>query len=247
MKNIFRLLGLSIIFMSAWNVYAEDCSRYSPGSFEDFKCKYPKDFTFFANKIEDLYSQLQNVRNQISTPPAPAHHIGELYQGGIIFWLDVTNQHGLIVAKIDASREPGVKWANGGRNNKKTNALADGINAGNTNTALIVAKAINNKNIHSAALMAANFKVAADGETLCHTPITDNALCFGGWYLPSAYELTLLFNNMQQLNLAYPLATKYWSSTEATDLNAWEQDFITGELAMASKDLVLSVRPIKSF
>lgn len=66
------------------------------------------------------------------------HHIGEEHNGGIIFWVDETGQHGLIASKTDLNNNQGIQWRNGESGNKVTNARADGIYAGESNTKLII-------------------------------------------------------------------------------------------------------------
>ena len=38
------------------------------------------------------------------------HYLGELFGGGVVFWVDQTGQHGLIVSMIDLSA--GQEWSN---------------------------------------------------------------------------------------------------------------------------------------
>ena len=177
-----------------------------------------------------------------------AHHIGEMYRGGIVFYVDETGHHGLISSKIDVGSQ-GVQWRNGVGGNKVTNARGDGIGSGETNTRLIIAQqTIDNQNGLFAALLAANFQVLEDGVTPCQTPITSESLCYGGWYLPSAFELQLLHNNLHQANLSSFAPEFYWSSTEANVANAWLQNFATGEITASSKSNTIGrVRAISHF
>ena len=176
------------------------------------------------------------------------HHIGEEYHGGLIFYVDETGQHGLIASKIDVGGQ-GVQWRNGASGNKVTNARGDGIGSGETNTRLIIAQqTIDNQNGLFAALLATNFQVLEDGVTPCQTPIAPENLCYGGWYLPSAFELQLLHNNLHQANLSSFAPEFYWSSTEASVANAWLQNFATGEITASSKSNTIGrIRAISHF
>jgi hypothetical protein len=176
------------------------------------------------------------------------HHIGEMYRGGIVFYVDETGHHGLIASKIDVNGQ-GVQWRNGAAGNKITNARGDGIGSGETNTRLIIAQqTIDNQNGLFAALLAANFQVLEDGVTPCQTPIAPESLCYGGWYLPSAFELQLLHNTLHQANLSSFAPEYYWSSTEASVTNAWLQNFATGEITASSKSNTIGrVRAISHF
>ncbi|MFO3037072.1 collagen-like protein [Legionella pneumophila serogroup 1] len=40
-----------------------------------------------------------------------SHHIGEEYNGGIVFWVDQTGQHGLIASKTDLNNNEGITMA----------------------------------------------------------------------------------------------------------------------------------------
>ncbi|KTD49595.1 hypothetical protein Lrub_0694 [Legionella rubrilucens] len=127
--------------------------------------------------------------------------------------------------------EKGISWRNGDSDNKITNAQGDGIGAGETNTRLIIAQqTADNQQGNFAALVAANFKVLGDGVTPCKTPVAPDTLCYGDWYLPSAYELQLLYQNLQSNNLSSFAPEFYWSSTEAGVSKAWLVNFASGKV-----------------
>jgi len=124
--------------------------------------------------------------------------IGDFYQGGIIFYLDGTGQHGLIMAQSDQSA--GIQWYNG--TYVTTGATGDGVGAGAANTTLIVS-------VQGAGSYAAQ---------LC------NDLTLGGfsdWYLPSKFELNLMY--LQNTTIGGFASSHYWSSTEGSSGNAWSQ------------------------
>jgi len=135
--------------------------------------------------------------------------IGDHYQGGIIFWLDATGQHGLIAATADQSEE--IQWFNG--TNRCTGAECDGLYAGSMNTAMIVATQIaDNQDGYFAARVCTNYSVTVDGVT------------YGDWYLPSKYELYLLY--LQQAAVGgFEGHSLYWSSSEYGCYGAWKQIF----------------------
>ncbi|MHA3320879.1 DUF1566 domain-containing protein [Legionella pneumophila] len=177
------------------------------------------------------------------------HHIGEEYNGGIVFWVDATGEHGLIASKNDLNNNQGIQWRNGDSGNKVTNARADGVFAGEANTRIIIAQqTIDNQSGTFAALLAANHRVQADGITPCPQPGTESETCYGGWYLPSAYELTLMQRNLQAPGLSAFAPDFYWSSTESSVNDAWLQNFSTGELVMNGKASTLGhVRAVSRF
>src|SRR5574344_1892250 len=139
----------------------------------------------------------------VNATGATALTIGQSYQGGIIFWLDATGQHGLIAATADQST--GIQWYNGSITT--TNAVRDGIDAGMYNTERIIA----NQGVGSyAAQLCANYQGGG----------------YGDWYLPSKYELNLLYS--QKTAVGGFASAYYWSSTEGGNANAWAQYFGDG-------------------
>jgi hypothetical protein len=185
--------------------------------------------------------------NVIKLSQAP-HYIGEEYRGGVIFWMDESKQHGLIASKIDVTSE-GIQWRNGASGNKVTNARGDGIGAGETNTRLIVAsQTIDNQKGRFAALLASQFQIQVDGVTPCKTPINKSSVCYGDWYLPSAFELQLMHTHLRQGNLSFFAPDFYWASTESSVANAWLINFSTGELVSGNKaDTSARVRAVSRF
>jgi len=195
-----------------------------------------------------LQVQLEAQNNVIKSNQAKKYSIGEEYRGGLVFYVDETGQHGLIVSKIDVNQES-IEWRNGASGNKVTNARGDGVGAGETNTRVIISQqTIDNQRGTFAALQAANFQVLADGVTPCKTPILSNMVCYGGWYLPSAYELQLLHKNLYLQNASYFAPDFYWSSTERSVSEAWLMQFATGELSTSNKSNTIGrVRAVARF
>lgn len=156
--------------------------------------------------------------------------IGDSYQGGIIFWLDSSGEHGLIAAATDQSS--GIQWYNG--TSTVTNAVRDGINSGEYNTERVI---INQGPGAYAAEVCANYQA-------------DN---FGDWYLPSRYELHLMYNNIGQGNtlglgnIGGFANDHYWSSTEYDYGISWLKFFVDGLDVQGNKAFSGNVRAIRSF
>lgn len=169
----------------------------------------------------------QQIESKVNViPVVTLRKIGESYQGGIIFWVDDTKQHGLVVAKIDAHQGEGITWHNGESGDKVTNALGNGIYAGLSNTQLIVSQqTIDDQEGHFAALSAQRFSVAADGVSACN----DRMVCYGNWYLPSLNELQLIRANLNDTGLGTFSQALYWSSTERSVTQSSAMDWVTGE------------------
>ena len=161
-----------------------------------------------------------------------SHSIGDLYQGGIIFYVDADGQHGLIAALANQFKDNlSIQWYNG--TYRTTGATGDGLYAGAMNTTLIIAMQMNdNEGGSFAAKLAADYSVQADGVTPCPTAshvynIPNDANCYGDWYLPSTFELGKLLESRTisaEVDSYLGRPTQYWSSTESSDLKAWLVD-----------------------
>ena len=157
--------------------------------------------------------------------PATSLAIGNAYGGGIIFWLDASKQHGLIAATTDQSTL--IEWYYG---NNLTGATLDGVYAGKANTRIIVA-------FQGAGSYAAK---------LCDDyAVTVNNEYYDDWYLPSKYELNLLYNQKAIVGGFDP--DWYWSSTEANQYFAWGQYFGNGLQDGPYKFKQYHVRAVRAF
>lgn len=158
------------------------------------------------------------------------HTIGESYQGGIIFWLDATGQHGLIAATTDQST--GIQWYNG--TFRYTGTTGDGLYAGAMNTAMIVATQMaDNQTGNFAAKVCADYSVTVGGVT------------YGDWYLPSIYELNLLL--LQKAVVGGFANANYWGSTEFNNLYAFGLHFNNGFQFAYDKSSPHRVRAVRAF
>ena len=126
--------------------------------------------------------------------------IGDSTAGGIIFYLDASGCHGLISATTDQST--GIQWWNG--SNVDTYAYGNGIGAGEGNSQGIR-------------------RWQGDCSS-CYASELCQDLSLGGytdWYLPSKYELNLMYENIGQGNslglgnVGAFANFDYWSSTES--------------------------------
>ena len=169
------------------------------------------------------------------------YQIGDFAQGGIVFWVDETGEHGLVCAKTDQSA--GVRWYAGTYGS--TQAKGVGPYAGEVNTAIIIA---------------AQVAIGDDGSTyaarICNSlQITENGKTYGDWYLPSAEELNLMYRNKTAIDATATAnggvafaASFYWSSTEFNSDNAWIQSFSNGsQNAVLKNNNSYRVRAIRAF
>jgi hypothetical protein len=162
------------------------------------------------------------TNNVISTKLA----IGDLYGGGKIFWLDLSGNHGLIADTADLSA--GIKWHN--LTDTLTGANIDAVFAGAANTTKIIEKQGNG---------------AYAAKMCCDAGKTLNNEYYSDWYLPSKYELNLMY--LQKTAIGNMAADVYWSSSEFDQGKAWAQSFATGTSGNDVKSSVKRVRAIRSF
>jgi hypothetical protein len=196
------------------------------------------DLTVYATKNMQNQS-ISNLANPVNAQDAATkayvdnsekHSIGESYGGGIVFYVYDNGQHGLIAATSDQSS--GIRWHAGTYTN--TMAKADGVGAGKANTAIIIANQGYGDGATYAARICSEYQVTVGG------------IVYGDWYLPSRFELNLLY---LQKNLVGGFANDYyWRSTEVDNIYAWYQNFTDGyQNGYANKNSTYHVRAIRAF
>jgi hypothetical protein len=78
--------------------------------------------------------------------------------------------------------------------------------------------------------------------------ITHSGVDYGDWYLPSKFELNLMWLNLANSGLGGFASSGYWSSSQYNSANAWVQLFDDGyQYGDASKSLPLRVRAVRVF
>jgi len=164
------------------------------------------------------------------------HYPGELYGGGVIFWVDHTGQHGLIASMIDLGL--GVDWSNV---NGWTYAQSDWDGLSNSNA--IVGQA---GHTNSTAKICLDYVNEDYGTGV-----------FSDWYLPARGELNDLWNNLTVVQKALDnygspatlltLQYFYWSSTEAGGNSVWYFDFRYGSIDTYDKDFGYPTRAVRAF
>jgi len=176
------------------------------------------------------------------TITATTYSVGDFAQGGIVFWVDETGQHGLVAAKEDQST--GVRWYAGTYGN--TQAKGDGPFSGEANTSIIIA---------------AQVAIGDDGSTyaarICNElQVTEGGKTYGDWYLPSKEELDLMYQNKATIDATAGVnggsgfaSAYYWSSTECSNNlgGAWMQYFDNGCQFDGSKLNSGYVRAVRAF
>jgi hypothetical protein len=180
------------------------------------------------------------VVNATAGSGSTTYSVGDFAQGGIVFWVDETGQHGLVAAKEDQST--GVRWYAGTYGN--TQAKGDGPFSGEANTSIIIA---------------AQVAIGDDGSTyaarICNElQVTEGGKTYGDWYLPSKEELNLMYQNKATIDATAGVnggsgfaSAYYWSSTEDGSNGAWRRDFGDGDQFSANKDGTSRVRAVRAF
>ena len=112
------------------------------------------------------------------------HYTGELYGGGVIFWVDQTGEHGLICSMTDLST--GKVWSNITGTEIGLTAQSDWNGQGNTNA--IIGQS---GHTNSAAKLCNDYVNADYGTGV-----------YSDWYLPARGELNHLWNNLYQIQKA---------------------------------------------
>ncbi len=176
---------------------------------------------------------LSGTTLNIPTPSAGSTHIiGESYGGGIVFYTWDGGAHGLIAATANLT---GKYWgADGTQVNSSVYPLRDGIGAGRNNTERII------QNIKSSDII---FKsdYTSYAAYVCLTFQDGN---YGDWYLPSKYELYLLYLQKTLLSMS----GMYWSSNDGATRDAWCYNFDAGTTYLNTKNYFqMNARPIRIF
>ena len=170
------------------------------------------------------------------TTQTATHSIGESFGGGIVFYVWDNGRHGLVAATSNLSFG-GTSFFTWGPTANYVMAIRNGINAGMSNTERIIMKQGAGVGTY-AAMVAAHYQFNGNGWN-----------GYGDWYLPSLYELQLLFKQKLVVG-GFTNTTYVWSSTEADDKTAYTINFFstTGTVQAEAKNLnPRSVRAIRSF
>ncbi len=203
----------------------------------------PDDFADPGNAkvwIAKLSSDPEETGYTPSGGGGTTYSVGDFAQGGVVFWVDETGQHGLVCAKDD--QNTGVRWYAGTYG--YTQAKGDGPYAGEANTSIIIA---------------AQVAIGDDGSTyaarICNElQITEGGKTYGDWYLPSKEELDLMYQNKAIIDATAGAnggsgfaSAYYWSSTEYLTSNAWYQAFDDGYQYYYFKGITYRVRAVRAF
>lgn len=147
--------------------------------------------------------------------------VGEMYGGGIVFYVDKSGRHGLVASPENlSSARP---WGCSGTLIANSSPV---IGAGFANTSSM------SMNCSDSSAAAASCELS-------------NIAGYNDWFLPSKDELNLMY---QKRNIIGGfISYYYWSSTEVSGSDAWYQNFADGLEYSTDKASFLLVRPVRRF
>jgi hypothetical protein len=171
------------------------------------------------------------------------HYVGELFGGGIVFYVYNNGANGLIASLDDLDGGSGVAWS--GNDSVLIGATAQSFYDGASNTTAMVTQDA----------------TATKAGTLCDSYSNGGS---SDWYLPTDWELNLLYNSVylintllendgigttNGLNAEYlaPTYGRYWSSTEDPGNFAWYYEVGSGYSDYSTKVKPWRVRAVRAF
>jgi len=193
-------------------------------------------FTDFSGNGNAYYT----IGRKAVNDPDTIHCVGELYGGGVVFWVDHTGKHGFIVSMIDQSTYQ--IWSNV---NTPDLIKTDDWN-GSHNTYLITHQS---GHTQSAAKLCVDYINNDYG-----TGIYDD------WFLPSLGQIIYIWNNFYEINKTIDNdgnsstttleITNYWSSTAFVTYEtkgAGFYSFSRGRTNWSNRNSYFNVRAIRAF
>ena len=160
---------------------------------------------------------------------------GQFFAGGIVFFVDASGAHGLVVSLDDIDNS--AKWGLEGTELDIYNSSWNGA----LNTSEIVSALNNSKVSNSAAHICSEYE--SNG--------------YSDWYLPSPDEMRLLLDKLYVINKQLSLdkdkssiglsKSSYWTSEQKSSNLSYTVDFEKGIIDFENKSENLKVRAIRSF
>ena len=171
------------------------------------------------------------------------YQVGGYAEGGIVFYLDETGEHGLVSAledltegaTIDSEGNPGYQW--GCFAMGISGADGQAIGTGYQNTMDIVNQGCTTE---------------YGGITAAQGSLNAEINGYSDWYLPSLDELKEMYNTIgnggSDGNIGGFEFNWYWSSSESNNYGAYDVNFGDGSTGnFSSKTKIVSVRIIRAF
>lgn len=216
---------------------------FNGGTCTNGTCECPEGYYGTSCEIETIqYRLLNETPFDLINDNIPLDSLyGKIYEGGLIFYLNTTNNTGMIASTENQSE--GAEWGcwevdisslNNVFNSQKSSPETEEgarIGDGETNTNIILANMCLNS--------LGNDQIAAK---LCRN-LGDE------WYLPSRGELTLMYTNLYLKGYGnFELGDYFSSSTEYNSEKVWVEVLTSGDQGLISKlNSVINVRAVRNF
>ena len=237
-KNLNSIEKKEMTWSPVRRIQRRDFSDYFDIGLSDGK-KFSTYYTLTdeKNNIEAIQDEKGNVwelnKDFVPLIIDKKYHIGQRFQGGVIFYIDESGSEGLICSVDDLSY--GIRWCN----DKFIVTEANGVRFGDghDNTKKIIKRQGNG---NYAAKLCADYRGGG----------------YSDWYLPSEAELDILYKRSFQVGkFQWKL---YWSSTEiggsegdrgarAETFDFFEHGATSKGILSLQKDLSYPVRAIRNF
>lgn len=228
-NRAFLAITLSIIGIAAGASSVGSLTEFTSGT-PALASEVNANFDAVEIAVDDNDARIAQLEALVATLIAAntVYEIGDTGPaGGIVFHIDHAGKHGLEAAPTDQDGGGGAEW---GCYPIELTGDADGtsIGTGAQNTAEILAEC---------------------GEAGIAAKLADDYI-YGGkddWFLPSKDELNEMYVNLH-LNGVGGFASKYyWSSSEYSSNNAWNQYFFNGIQYDNNKGNAERVRAVRVF
>ncbi len=187
----------------------------------------------------------------ITTPAHSNYTFGQIFKGGMIFYIDTTGQHGLICDLSDltftskdtagtVTTVDSFPWSVVNRNRIfLNNGTAIGTDGSNTQAILVAFDSLNSPNfdtLHLPNIAASICRSSHGGDTT--------------WYLPTKDALYLMYKNLAARGYGNFSKGSYWSSSDYIlngKVYAWAQYFGNVNQYYFNQSSLLYVRGVKKF
>lgn len=209
----------------------------------------PASTTYVENYVQNYVDQAM---------AAPRYTVGQIAQGGVVFYVDASGQHGLVLSLQNLTTH--LPWSVVATSSV-TGASNQAYGGGSINTALILAREASmttQTTINSgfAAFNASQYFTTYSG-TVCTPSSSAPTDCLGGWYMPNYDEFETAAQALCNANIAgfTPLSeTNYWLSEETNNTQAYywggQHDLSTcsaNKYAASKTNTGLTLRAVRQF